>query len=111
MPPVRLEDKKALLWLPPETIEEGALQQIKNVAEMPFVYRHVAIMPDCHYGFGATIGSCIPALGAVIPGGVGVDIGCGMAATLTTLTKDDLPEDLSPLRKQIERDIPMGYWR
>ena len=99
-------NSRALSWIPEEDIEESALKQIKNVAKMPFIYKHVAVMPDCHYGLGATIGTVLPTLGAVIPAAVGVDVGCGMIAALTSLVRGDLPDDLSPLRKNIERDIP-----
>ena len=88
-------NKTAISWLPPEQIEPAAMQQIVKLASMPFIYKHVAIMPDCHVGMGATVGSCIPTDGAIIPAAVGVDIGCGMVAVRTPLTRDDLPADLS----------------
>ena len=97
-----------LSWIPEEEIEEKALQQIKNLSSMPFIFHHVGVMPDCHFGRGATIGSVIPTRGAVIPAAVGVDIGCGMVAAKTNLTSDDLPEDLSDIRKAIERQIPLS---
>ena len=81
----------AISWLPPEQIEPAAMQQIVKIASMPFIYKHVAIMPDCHVGMGATVGSCIPTDGAIIPAAVGVDIGCGMVAVRTPLSRDDLP--------------------
>ena len=98
----------AISWLPPEQIEPGAMQQIVKLASMPFIYRHVAIMPDCHVGMGATVGSCIPTDGAIIPAAVGVDIGCGMVAVRTPLSRDDLPENLSDIREGIERRIPLS---
>ena len=98
----------AISWLPPEQIEPGAMQQIVKLASMPFIYRHVAIMPDCHVGMGATVGSCIPTDGAIIPAAVGVDIGCGMVAVRTPLSRDDLPENLSGIRDGIERRIPLS---
>ena len=59
MPPTKIGDK-TLSWIPKEQIEEAALRQIGNLAQMPFIFKHVAVMPDCHYGLGATVGSCIP---------------------------------------------------
>jgi tRNA-splicing ligase RtcB len=75
---------------------------------MPFAYKHLAVMPDVHLGKGATIGSVIATEGAVIPAAVGVDLGCGMMAVRTDLTASDLPDDLHPLRTEIERVIPHG---
>ena len=98
----------AVAWLPPSEIEEEALKQIEMVSRMPFVFRHVAVMPDCHLGKGATVGSVIPTVGAIIPAAVGVDIGCGMVAVKTSLKRDDLPEDLSDIREGIERRIPLA---
>ena len=99
---------RAVAWLPPSEIEEAALKQIGTVSRMPFVFRHVAVMPDCHVGKGATVGSVIPTVGAIIPAAVGVDIGCGMVAVRTSLKRDDLPEDLSDIREGIERRIPLA---
>ncbi len=98
----------AVAWLPPSEIEEEALKQIEMVSRMPFVFRHVAVMPDCHLGKGATVGSVIPTVGAIIPAAVGVDIGCGMVAVKTSLKRVDLPEDLSNIREGIERRIPLA---
>ncbi len=70
-------------WLPPADIEPGAMEQLRNAARHPEVGPHVAVMPDCHVGFGVTIGSVFPTIGAVVPAGVGVDIGCGMCAVAT----------------------------
>jgi tRNA-splicing ligase RtcB len=75
---------------------------------MPFVFPHLALMPDAHLGLGATVGSVIPTLGAVMPAAVGVDIGCGMIAVRTQFTTGDLPDDLQELREQIERAIPLS---
>ncbi len=110
MPPRNI-GPNILSWLPEEQIEESALQQIKNLARMPFIHEHVAVMPDCHYGLGATVGSCIPTLRAIIPAAVGVDIGCGMIAVKTPLTRADLPEDLSDIRKAVEEQIPLSAGR
>lgn len=92
-----------------DDIDEGALQQLKNIAKLPFVHEHgIAAMPDVHRGIGATVGSVIATKGAIIPAAVGVDIGCGMNAVRTSLTASDLPDSLTALRHQIERDVPLG---
>jgi tRNA-splicing ligase RtcB len=75
---------------------------------MPFIFKHIAVMPDVHVGKGSTIGSVIPTVGAIIPAAVGVDIGCGMMAAKTTLTAKDLPDNLGPLRSAIEKAVPHG---
>ena len=95
-------------WTRGVPIEESARQQIENVARLPFIHRHVAIMPDVHWGMGATVGSVIPTVGAIIPAAVGVDIGCGMAAVRTTLRASDLPDSLGALRSAIEAAVPHG---
>ena len=100
-----------LSWVPQEQIEDAALQQIHSLAEMPFIFKHVAVMPDCHFGLGATVGSCIPTRGAIIPAAVGVDIGCGMIAAKTDMTAADLPDDLADIRKAIEHQIPLSAGR
>ena len=110
MTPYKINDR-ALSWVPPEQIEEQALEQIRNMSSMPFVFRHVAVMPDCHFGMGATVGSCIPTKDAIIPAAVGVDIGCGMIAVKTSLKGDDMPEDLADLRVAIESRIPLSAGR
>ena len=110
MAPYKINDR-ALSWVPPEQIEEQALDQIRNISRMPFVFRHVAVMPDCHFGMGATVGSCIPTKDAIIPAAVGVDIGCGMIAVKTSLNRTDMPEDLSDLRVAIESRIPLSAGR
>jgi tRNA-splicing ligase RtcB (3'-phosphate/5'-hydroxy nucleic acid ligase) len=95
-------------FLPADTIEPQALQQIKNTASMPFLYRHVAVMPDVHYGKGSTVGTVLPTKGAIIPAAVGVDIGCGMIAVRTNIKKEDILGKLRHLRMGIERRIPMS---
>jgi tRNA-splicing ligase RtcB len=75
---------------------------------MPFVFKHVAAMPDVHVGIGATVGSVIPTKGAVIPAAVGVDIGCGMMAARTSLVASDLPDNLEAIRSAIEQAVPHG---
>lgn len=89
-------------------IEFSAIEQAARVAALPFVEGHVALMPDAHYGRGATVGSVIPTRGAVIPAAVGVDIGCGMVATQTSLTAADLPDTLAALMPLVEQAIPAG---
>ena len=88
---------------------EEAMQQLKNTANLPFIFKHVAAMPDVHFGIGATVGSVIPTIRAIIPAAVGVDIGCGMMALQTTLKASDLPDSLGPMRGAIERAIPVGF--
>lgn len=90
-------------------LEPQAFEQILNTAALPFIHKHVAIMPDAHWGIGATVGSVVPTKGALVPAAVGVDIGCGMVAARTNLTADDLPDNLRDIRLQIERDIPVGF--
>ncbi|ROP75690.1 tRNA-splicing ligase RtcB [Frigoribacterium sp. PhB107] len=87
-------------------LEEKTEQQARTTSTMPFIYPHLALMPDAHLGLGATVGSVIPTLGAVMPAAVGVDIGCGMIAVRTQFTAADLPTDRKPLREQIERAVP-----
>ncbi|MEU4484224.1 RtcB family protein [Streptomyces purpurascens] len=95
------------MWADPASVEGGALQQLQNVATLPWI-KGLAVMPDVHYGKGATVGSVIAMQGAVCPAAVGVDIGCGMSAVKTSLTANDLPGDLSRLRSRIEQVIPVG---
>jgi tRNA-splicing ligase RtcB len=97
------------LWARVEEIESVALDQLKNVAALPWVAHHVAVMPDVHFGKGATVGSVIAMRGAVAPAAVGVDIGCGMAAVRTNLVAKRLPDNLRDLRIAIERAIPVGF--
>jgi len=89
-------------------LEEGTRQQAMTTAAMPFIHPHLALMPDAHLGLGATVGSVIPTLGAIIPAAVGVDIGCGMIAVRTPYTVDELPADRRPLREAIERAVPLS---
>jgi tRNA-splicing ligase RtcB len=97
------------MWTEGVPVEAEALKQLHNVAGMPFVSPHVAVMPDVHYGIGATVGSVIPTSKAIIPAAVGVDIGCGMMAVETTLKAKDLPDSLGGLRSAIERAVPHGF--
>jgi tRNA-splicing ligase RtcB len=100
--------KPVKAWTRGVAFDEAARQQLLKVASLPFIHRHVAVMPDVHLGKGATIGSVIPTRGAIIPAAVGVDIGCGMSAVQTTLVASDLPDDLKPLRLAIEAAVPVG---
>jgi tRNA-splicing ligase RtcB (3'-phosphate/5'-hydroxy nucleic acid ligase) len=95
-------------WTKGVAIEAEAEKQLRNVARLPFIYKWVAAMPDVHWGIGATVGSVIPTKGAIIPAAVGVDIGCGMMAVQTTLTANQLPDNLRGIRTAIERAIPHG---
>ncbi|WP_431960822.1 RtcB family protein [Actinacidiphila sp. bgisy160] len=95
------------MWTDPAAVEGVAMQQLRNVSSLPWI-KGLAVMPDVHYGKGATVGSVIAMHGAVCPAAVGVDIGCGMSAVRTSLTASDLPGDLSRLRSKIEQAIPVG---
>lgn len=95
-------------WTDGVPVEDLALQQVANVARLPFIHSHVAIMPDVHWGLGATVGSVIATRGAIIPAAVGVDIGCGMIAARTNLQAADLPDNLNRLRSAIEAAVPHG---
>ena len=95
-------------WVRGVPMEDAARKQLENVAELPIVFRHVAAMPDVHWGMGATVGSVIATRRAVIPAAVGVDIGCGMMAVETTLRAEDLPDDLRGVRSAIEAAVPHG---
>ncbi len=96
------------MWTQGVEVDDGARRQLENTASMPFVFKHLAVMPDVHLGMGSTIGTVIPTLGAIIPAAVGVDIGCGMMAVRTTLTAADLPDSLAGLRSAIEQAVPHG---
>src|ERR1041385_8275160 len=95
-------------WTKGVSIEPEAEKQLLNVAQLPFVFRWIAAMPDVHWGIGATVGSVIPTKAAIIPAAVGVDIGCGMMALQTTLNARDLPDNLKKIREAIERAVPHG---
>ncbi len=96
------------MWTRGVAVEDGARAQLARAAQMPFVFKHVAVMPDVHIGIGATVGSVIPTKGAIIPAAVGVDIGCGMMAARTSLVASDLPDNLEGIRSAIERAVPHG---
>lgn len=95
-------------WTDGVQLEDSALQQLKNLAALPFIHSHIAVMPDVHAGYGSTVGSVIPTRGAVIPAAVGVDIGCGMCAVRLPLTASQLPDNLFAVRSAIEAAVPHG---
>ena len=95
-------------WTRGVAIEDQARKQLENLAKLPIVFHHVAVMPDVHFGIGATVGSVVPTEGAIIPAAVGVDIGCGMMAVETSLTANVLPDTLKSLRTAIEKAVPHG---
>src|SRR4051794_21159957 len=96
------------MWTKGVAVDDKARDQLSRAAKMPFVFKHVAVMPDVHVGIGATVGSVIPTKGAVIPAAVGVDIGCGMMAARTSLVASDLPDGLEGIRSAIEQAVPHG---
>lgn len=104
------EENKHLVkaWINGVSFDNNAREQVSNVAALPFIFKHVAIMPDAHCGIGATIGSVIPTTGAIVPACVGVDLGCGVMAVRTTLTATQLPDSLKEVRSTIEAAIPHG---
>src|SRR3954447_10740474 len=89
-------------------LEENTRTQAVATSTLPFIYPHLALMPDAHLGRGATVGSVIPTLHAIIPAAVGVDIGCGMIAVRTQYSLADLPKDRKKLRENIERAVPLS---
>lgn len=95
-------------WTVGVDVEEEARKQLIETASLPFIFKHVAVMPDCHAGKGSTVGTVIPTDKAVIPAAVGVDLGCGMLAAKTTLKRSHLPSDLSEIRSAIETAVPHG---
>lgn len=95
-------------WTKGVLVEDQAREQLRNIASMPFIHKHVAAMPDVHWGRGATIGSVIATKNAIIPAAVGVDLGCGMMAVKTTLTASDMPDNLRQVRDEIEKAVPHG---
>ncbi|HEY5721098.1 MAG TPA: RtcB family protein [Allosphingosinicella sp.] len=96
------------MWTKGVAVDPKAREQLSRAAQMPFIFKHVAAMPDVHVGIGATVGSVIPTKGAVIPAAVGVDIGCGMMAARTSLHASDLPDNLEGIRHAIEQAVPHG---
>src|ERR1700741_2546696 len=108
--PVELRGTRAqtLMWAHEHEVEQAALQQLRNIAQLEWVHG-VRVMPDVHLGKGATVGSVVAMRDAVSPAAVGVDIGCGMQAVRTRLTVEDLPDDLRQLRLYVVRTIPVGF--
>lgn len=100
---------KVRFWTGAMPVEDAALQQLRNISELPILAGPVAVMPDVHMGKGATVGSVIPTLSAVVPSSVGVDIGCGMVAVRTGLHARDLPDSLAQVRAGIEAAVPVGF--
>ncbi|MCH7614042.1 MAG: RtcB family protein [Candidatus Marinimicrobia bacterium] len=99
---------KVPVYIYSDKVEAKAKQQLENVSKLPIIHHHVAAMPDVHWGMGATIGSVIPTIKAIIPAAVGVDIGCGMMACKLNLNANDLPDNLSSVRVEIEQAVPHG---
>ena len=97
------------LWVPEPDVEAQALQQLQNTANLPFVFKHVAVMPDVHVGKGATVGSVVATMGAIVPACVGVDIGCGMMAVKTPLEPEKVLDLVRDIRAHIENSIPLGF--
>src|ERR1700677_2057538 len=89
-------------------VDMQAREQANRASRLPFIAGHVALMPDAHVGIGATVGSVIPTEGAIVPSFAGVDLGCGMIATETTFSAEDLPDNLDPLLSMVSRRIPAG---
>lgn len=104
-----LSDTKAPVKIWTDQIEEAALKQLRNTANLPFIFKHVAVMPDVHYGMGATVGSVVATKGAVCPASVGVDIGCGMMAVKTQLDHRVVQDKIKTIRHSIERSVPVGF--
>jgi len=96
------------MWTRHVPVESGAIDQLRNLSKMPFVFSHVAAMPDVHIGVGATVGTVMATKSAVIPAAVGVDIGCGMIACRLSLKASDLPDNLHKIRSEIEMMVPVG---
>ena len=107
------QNKPIKAWIRGVQLEPEARQQLLNIASMPFIHEHIAVMPDAHMGKGTTVGSVIPTLGAIIPAAVGVDLGCGLMAVSTNLKASDLPDNIKPVRAAIETAVPVGfgYWK
>lgn len=102
------ENVPVKMWTKGVPVEDDARQQLINTAKMPFIFKHIAVMPDVHLGKGSTIGSVIPTKGAIIPAAVGVDIGCGMNALRTALTAADLPENWRSCVRRLKLPCRMG---
>lgn len=103
---ITTENKPIKLWL--NDIEDGALEQVKHLANLPFTFKHVAIMPDSHQGYGMPIGGVLATKDVIIPHAVGSDIGCGMCAVKTSLTDID-DETLKRIMGEIRKAVPVGF--
>jgi tRNA-splicing ligase RtcB (3'-phosphate/5'-hydroxy nucleic acid ligase) len=108
--PIRkiVDGDRARIKLWTNDVEDAAWQQLMNTATLPFIFKHIAVMPDVHWGMGSTVGSVIPTVKAIIPAAVGVDIGCGMIARRLSIRADQLPDSLTALRHRIESAVPHG---
>lgn len=105
----KVEDGSPLkMWTKGVHVADNAREQLRNVARLPFIHKHVAAMPDVHWGMGATVGSVIATKGAIVPAAVGVDLGCGMMAYQLSIGANDLPDSLAAIRTEIEQAIPHG---
>lgn len=101
--------KPVHLWTDLDSVEDAAQNQLRNIANLPWIHSHVAVMPDVHFGKGATVGSVVAMKGAVSPAAVGVDIGCGMTASRLNITSARLPENLDAIRASFESSVPVGF--
>jgi len=95
-------------WTDHIELDGNTIGQLLKTTSLPFIYNHIAVMPDAHLGLGSTVGTVIPTVKAVVPAAVGVDIGCGMMAVRTSLAADDMPDSLTNLRTEIESRVPHG---
>ncbi len=103
------EETLVKLWDEGVPISANAIEQIEDTARLPFIYRHVAVMPDAHFGYGSTVGTVIPTRGAIVPAAVGVDIGCGMVARRLDITSERLPDNLDGVYDAIMSRVPVGF--
>ena len=97
------------MWTKYVPVESGAIDQLRSITSLPFVFKHIAAMPDVHIGVGSTVGTVLATKAAVIPAAVGVDIGCGMIACRLSLKAEDLPDNLHKVRTEIEKMVPVGF--
>ncbi len=106
---LKLSTSKPVLSWANHDLGSQEMAMAKNVASLPFIYKHVSLMPDVHLGKGALVGSVVATKEAIIPAAIGVDIGCGMCAIRTPFTADQLDEKLKKIRLDIEAEIPVGF--
>src|SRR5690554_3774564 len=107
---IETENLPIKLWLSEEKMDKGALEQARNLANLPFAFKHIAIMPDTHQGYGMPIGAVLATKGVIIPNAVGVDIGCGMCSLKTSLTEINT-HDLKEIIQIIRKTVPVGFNR